>query len=262
MPSIATGALLANRTLTAIGISGDGDTASIGIGQFIHALRRNVPMVYIMENNGVYGLTKGQFSATADKGAKLKTGLENEIASLDCCLLAIELGCGYVARSFAGDHKQLAALIKGALSHKGMAFLDVLSPCVTFNNHEGSTKSYRFLKDAEELLHEIDFIPACEQISVDYPEGTARVIELHDGSHLTLRKLEQDYDPTDAELALGKIRESRANGEFLTGLFYINTRQSTFIENLHMQEEPLAAVSPDRIRPSRDTFRTIMERYK
>jgi 2-oxoglutarate ferredoxin oxidoreductase subunit beta len=166
MPSIATGALMANHNLTALGISGDGDTASIGIGQFIHALRRNVPMIYIMENNGVYGLTKGQFSATADVGAKLKTGMVNETASIDCCLLAIELGCGYVARSFAGDPKQLVALLKGALSHRGMAFLDVLSPCVTFNNHEGSTKSYRFLKDAEELLHEIDFIPSCEQITV------------------------------------------------------------------------------------------------
>jgi 2-oxoglutarate ferredoxin oxidoreductase subunit beta len=262
MPSIATGALLANRNVTAIGISGDGDTASIGIGQFIHALRRNIPMIYIMENNGVYGLTKGQFSATADVGAKLKTGIVNETASIDCCLLATELGCGYVARSFAGDSKQLGTLLKGALSYRGMAFLELLSPCVTFNNHEGSTKSYGFLKDAEELLHEIDFIPSCEQISVDYPPGTTRVIELHDGSHLTLRKLDQDYDPADQLQALRTIRESKTNGEFLTGLFYINTRQPTFIDQLHLPDEPLAMLSPDRMRPSRKTFHEIMDHYK
>jgi 2-oxoglutarate/2-oxoacid ferredoxin oxidoreductase subunit beta len=262
MPSIATGALLANRQLKAIGISGDGDTASIGIGQFVHAMRRNIPMVYIMENNGVYGLTKGQFSATADDGSQLKKGIQNELPPVDCCALAIELGCGFVARSFAGDPKQLLALIKGAIGHKGMAFLDVLSPCITFNNHEGSTKSYRYLKEAEEMLHEIGFVPSHQPISADYLEGSVKVVELHDGSHLVLRKLEKEYDPNDKINALKKIHETKTNGEVLTGLFYINTRQPDFLELLQMQEEPLASLSPEKARPSREALKQIMERLR
>jgi 2-oxoglutarate/2-oxoacid ferredoxin oxidoreductase subunit beta len=262
MPSISTGAMLANRHLIAIGVSGDGDTASIGMGQFIHALRRNIPMIYIMENNGVYGLTKGQFSATADEGSTLKTGIANELPPIDCCVLAIELGCGYVARSFAGDPKQLVALIKGALGHKGLAFLDVLSPCVTFNNHEGSTKSYKRLKDTEELLHEIGFVPFYEQISVDYPEGSVRVIELHDGSHLMLNKLEKDYDPTQKPEALRRIREANARREVLTGLFYVDTSRPDFTEQLDLVDEPLASLPPDRIRPSREALHEIMEGLK
>jgi 2-oxoglutarate ferredoxin oxidoreductase subunit beta len=240
MPSVGTGAILANRHMIAIGVSGDGDTASIGIGQFIHLLRRNVPMIYIMENNGVYGLTKGQFSATAEEGSALKTGVLNELPPIDCCIMAIELGCGYVARSFAGDPKQLVALLKGALGHKGTAFLDVLSPCVTFNNHEGSKKSYKHLKETEELLHEVGFVPFYEQISVDYPAGSMRVIELHDGSRLTLRKLEREYDPADKAQALRRIREANSTGEVLTGLFYIETGKPDFTEQLDMHEEPLA----------------------
>jgi 2-oxoglutarate/2-oxoacid ferredoxin oxidoreductase subunit beta len=262
MPSIATGALLANRQLIAIGISGDGDTASIGIGQFIHAMRRNIPMIYIMENNGVYGLTKGQFSATADVESQLKKGIQNELPPVDCCTLAIELGCNYVARSFAGDPKQLLALIKGAIGHKGMAFLDVLSPCVTFNNHEGSTKSYRYLKEAEERLHEIGFVPSHQPIMADYPEGSARVVELHDGSHLVLRKLEKEYDPNDKTNALRRIRETKDTGEVLTGLFYINTQQPDFMELLHMQEEPLASLPLEKARPSREALKQIMERLR
>src|SRR5881296_2229704 len=179
MPAVATGVMLANKSLISIGVSGDGDTASIGMGQFVHLLRRNVPMIYIVENNGVYGLTKGQFSATADLGSKLKTGVVNDLPAVDLCVIAIELGCGYVARSFAGDPKQLVALLEGALAHSGTAFLDVISPCVTFNNHEGSTKSYKHAKESEELLHEIDFVPFYEQITVDYEEGTTKVVELH-----------------------------------------------------------------------------------
>jgi 2-oxoglutarate ferredoxin oxidoreductase subunit beta len=262
MPSIATGALLANRQLIAIGISGDGDTASIGIGQFVHAMRRNIPMIYILENNGVYGLTKGQSSATADVGSQLKKGNQNELPPVDCCTLAIELGCGYVARSFAGDPKQLLALIKGAIGHKGMAFLDVLSPCVTFNNHEGSTKSYRHLIEAEEMLHEIDFVPSRQPISADYPEGAVKVVELHDGSHLILRKLEKEYDPNDKTNALKRIRETKDTGEVLTGLFYINTRQPDFTELLQMQDEPLASLSPEKARPSREVLKQIMERFR
>src|SRR5436309_12103508 len=216
MPSIGTGAMLANRTLTAIGVSGDGDTASIGMGQFIHLLRRNVPMIYLVENNGVYGLTKGQFSATADQGSKLKTGVINDLPAIDLCILAIELGCGYVARSFAGDPKQLVALLEGALAHRGTAFLDVISPCVTFNNHEESTKSYKHAKENEELLHEIGFGPFYEQIRVDYEEGTTNVVELHDGSHIVLRKLERDFDHMNKAASLRLILVAHDHGQFLT----------------------------------------------
>jgi len=259
MPSIGTGAILANRHMVAIGVSGDGDTASIGMGQFVHMLRRNLPMIYIMENNGVYGLTKGQFSATAEAGSTLKTGVLNDLAPLDCCIIAIELGCGYVARSFAGDPKQLVALLKGALGHRGTAFLDVLSPCVTFNNHEGSTKSYKYLKDTEELLHEIGFVPFYEQISVDYPQGSMKVVELHDGSHITLNKLEREYDPADKAQALGRIRDANAKGEVLTGLFYIETSKPDFTEQLNMHDEPLATLGTDRLRPSRAALAEIMD---
>ncbi len=262
MPSIGTGAILANRHMIAIGVSGDGDTASIGIGQFIHMLRRNIPMIYIMENNGVYGLTKGQFSATAEEGSALRTGVLNALPPIDCCILAIELGCGYVARSFAGDPKQLVALLKGALAHQGTAFLDVLSPCVTFNNHEGSTKSYKYLKDTEELLHEIGFVPFYEQISVDYPAGSTRLIEMHDGSHLTLSKLEREYDPADKPQALRRIRDANQKGEVLTGLFYIDTSKPDFTEQLNMHDQPLATLAPDRVRPSREALAEIMESLK
>lgn len=262
MPSIGTGAVLANRRMIAIGVSGDGDTASIGMGQFVHLIRRNVPMIYIMENNGVYGLTKGQFSATAEEGAKLKTGVTNELPAIDCCIMAIELGCGYVARSFAGDPKQLVALVKGALGHRGTAFIDVLSPCVTFNNHEGSTKSYKYLKESEELLHEIGFIPYYEQISVDYPAGSAKVVELHDGSRLTLNKLEKEYDPTNQPEALRRIREANVTGEVLTGLLYIDTSKPGFVESLNLQDEPLAILPAEKARPSREALREIMEQLK
>jgi 2-oxoglutarate ferredoxin oxidoreductase subunit beta len=259
MPAIASGAILANRDLIAIGVSGDGDTASIGMGQFVHLLRRNVPMVYIMENNGVYGLTKGQFSATADQGSTLKTGVVNELPPIDCCILAIEMGCGYVARSFAGDPKQLIALLQGALAHRGTAFLDVISPCVTFNNHEGSTKSYKYAKESEELLHEINFVPFYQQITVDYDPGASTVVELHDGSRITLKKLERDFDPTDKIEALRLMREADAREEFLTGLVYVDPSKPDFTEVLNMHDEPLATLASDRVRPSRADLEEIME---
>ncbi len=259
MPAVGTGALLANRSLIAIGVSGDGDTASIGMGQFVHLVRRNLPMIYIMENNGVYGLTKGQFSATADEGSKLKTGVVNELPAIDCCILAIELGCGYVARSFAGDPKQLVALLQGALAHKGLAFLDVISPCVTFNNHEGSTKSYKYAKESEELLHEINFVPFYEQITVDYEAGVTKVVELHDGSRITLKKLERDYNPTNKPEALRQIRDSDARGEFLTGLIYVDPAKQNFLEMLDLHAEPLATLAPERVRPPRKALEEIME---
>jgi 2-oxoglutarate/2-oxoacid ferredoxin oxidoreductase subunit beta len=262
MPSIATGALLANRGLTAIGVSGDGDTASIGIGQFIHLLRRNVPMIYILENNGVYGLTKGQLSATADEGARSRAGSENHFSAIDCCVLAIELGCGYVARSFAGDPKQLIVLLKGALGHKGTAFIDVLSPCVTFNNHEDSTKSYKHLKATESLLHEVGFIPFGEQIPADYAAGETTAIELHDGSSITLRKIEQDYDPANEAEALLRIRNAASKGELLTGLLHYDSSRPVFTEVMDLDAEPLANLPPDRIRPSEEALREIMNNWK
>src|SRR6476646_1954741 len=221
MPAVATGAVLANSSLLAIGVSGDGDTASIGAGQFVHLLRRNVPMVYIVENNGVYGLTKGQFSATADAGSKLKTGVVNDLPAIDLCAMAIELGCGYVARSFSGDMKQLVGLLKGALAHRGTALLDVISPCVTFNNHDTSTKSYKWAKDNEIPIHEIGFIPYYEEISVEYDPGTTQEVTLHDGSRIRLKKLREEYDAMDKAKALMLCQESAQKQEFLTGLIYV-----------------------------------------
>jgi 2-oxoglutarate ferredoxin oxidoreductase subunit beta len=194
MPSVATGAALANHRLLALGVSGDGDTASIGIGQFVHLMRRNLPIIYIIENNGVYGLTKGQFSATADVGSKLKTGVVNELPPIDTCLLAIELGATFVGRSFSGDKKQLHTMLKAAIAHGGTVMLDVISPCVTFNDHEGSTKSYKFMKDHVEPLTDADFVPAFAEIDVDYEPGESVNVTMHDGSHLRLRKLEEDYN--------------------------------------------------------------------
>jgi 2-oxoglutarate ferredoxin oxidoreductase subunit beta len=259
MPAVATGAILANRNLIAIGVSGDGDTASIGTGQFVHLLRRNIPMIYIMENNGVYGLTKGQFSATADLGSVLKTGVVNDLPAIDCCALAIQLGCGYVARSFAGDPKQLVALLEGALGHRGTAFLDVISPCVTFNNHDGSTKSYKHAKETEELLHEVSFVPFYEPITADYEQGTVKVIELHDGSHITLRKLERDYDPSNRAESLRMLLESRDKDEFLTGLLFVDPKKPDLTELLNMPEQPLAQLEPERVRPGRQAFAEIMK---
>src|SRR5437764_2646344 len=194
MPSVATGAVLANRSLMALGVSGDGDTASIGMGQFVHLMRRNLPIIYIIEDNGVYGLTKGQFSATADLGSKLKTGVINDLPPIDTCALAIQLGATFVARSFSGDKKQLLNLLKAGIAHRGTVMIDVISPCVTFNDHEGSTKSYKYSKDQEEPVQEIGFIPSFENIDVDYDAGTTANVRMHDGSHLRLRKLDRDHD--------------------------------------------------------------------
>src|SRR6266513_6049322 len=193
MPSVATGAMLANRKLICIGVSGDGDTASIGIGQFIHLMRRNLPIIYIIEDNGVYGLTKGQFSATADLGSTLKSGIANELPPIDTCELAISLGATFVGRSFSGDKRQLHSMLKAAMAHKGTVLLDVISPCVTFNDHEGSTKSYKYMKDHEEPLQEVSFVPAFEDITVDYDPGTTFEVTMHDGSRLRLRKLDEEY---------------------------------------------------------------------
>jgi 2-oxoglutarate ferredoxin oxidoreductase subunit beta len=258
MPAIATGAMLANQQLIAIGVSGDGDTASIGMGQFVHLLRRNVPMIYIVENNGVYGLTKGQFSATADLGSKSKGGQLNDLPAIDICAMAIELGCNFVCRSFAGDPKQMVALLKGALAHKGTSLFDVISPCVTFNNHEGSTKSYKYAKDHEELLHEISFVPFFEQITVDYKEGEVKEVEMHDGSHIRLRKADHNFDPTNKTESLAMLRRCYDSGEFLTGLIYINEEKPHFLKTLGLIDDPLATLPQERTQPAPEALQQIM----
>jgi 2-oxoglutarate ferredoxin oxidoreductase subunit beta len=259
MPSIATGAMLANRSLIALGVSGDGDTASIGIGQFVHLMRRNMPLIYIIEDNGVYGLTKGQFSATADLGSKLKTGVANDLPPIDTCALAIQLGATYVARSFSGDKRQLLALLKGALAHRGTSMLDVISPCVTFNDHEGSTKSYSYVKDHDEPLADVSFVPYFEDISVDYDPGSSMDITMHDGSHLLLRKLEESYDPTNKIEALRLLTESHDKGEIITGLFYVNTKQENFLTLLNVVDAPLATLPESKVRPPKEVLDEVMQ---
>jgi len=259
MPSIATGAMLANRTLVAIGVSGDGDTASIGIGQFVHLMRRNLPVIYIIEDNGVYGLTKGQFSATADLGSKLKTGVVNDLPAIDTCALAILLGATYVARSFSGDKRQLLALIEGAIAHRGTAILDVISPCVTFNDHEGSTKSYSYVKDHDEPLADVSFVPFFQDISVDYEPGTTSEITMHDGSRLLLKKLATDYNPTNKTEALRVLSEAHDKGEIVTGLFYVDTKSKDFLELLNLVDEPLATLPQSRVRPPKAVLDEVME---
>jgi 2-oxoglutarate/2-oxoacid ferredoxin oxidoreductase subunit beta len=262
MPSVATGAVLANHRLVALGVSGDGDSASIGIGQFVHLMRRNLPMIYIIEDNGVYGLTKGQFSATADVGSKLKTGVINDLPPIDTCALAISLGATFVGRSFSGDKRQLHAMLKAALAHRGAVMIDVVSPCVTFNDHEGSTKSYKFMKDHEEPLHDINFVPAFEEIDVDYDAGATVNVTMHDGSALRLRKIEEDYDPTNKIAAIKRIMESQEAEEVLTGVLYLNTTAPNFIDMLDMTGEPLATLPEGVTRPSRKVLEECMEELR
>jgi 2-oxoglutarate ferredoxin oxidoreductase subunit beta len=262
MPSVVTGALLANRTLSAIGISGDGDTASIGIGQFMHLMRRNLPVIYIIEDNGVYGLTKGQFSATADVGSKLKTGVINDLPPLDTCALAIQCGATFVGRSFSGDKRQLTAMLKAAIAHRGTVMLDIVSPCVTFNDHEGSTKSYDYMKEHDEPLHELSFVPHFENIEVEYDPGTTVDVTMHDGSHLRLRKLHEDYDPTDRTAAVRALMQSHEKGEVLTGVFYVDTKKPDFLELLNLSADPLATLPQEAVRPPRAALEQVMEELR
>src|SRR6478609_8373617 len=249
MPSVATGAVLANRHLIALGVSGDGDTASIGVGQFVHLMRRNLPIIYIIEDNGVYGLTKGQFSATADMGSTLKTGVINDLPPIDTCAMAITLGATFVGRSFSGDKKQLHAMMKAAIAHKGTVMLDVVSPCVTFNDHE-------------EPLQEVSFVPAFEDIAIDYDPGTTIDVTMHDGSHLRLRKLEEEYDPTNRIQAITRLNEAHEKGEVLTGVFYVNSKTPTFVDLLNMTEEPLATLPESAVRPGREVLEQVMEELR
>jgi 2-oxoglutarate ferredoxin oxidoreductase subunit beta len=259
MPSVATGAVLANRQLLPLGVSGDGDTASIGIGQFVHLVRRNVPMVYVVEDNGVYGLTKGQFSATADMGATRKTGAVNALPPIDLCALAIQLGASFVGRSFSGDKRQLSALLRAAASHRGTAVLDVVSPCVTFNDHEGSTKSYAYMKEHDVPLHELAFVPAYEDIAVEYDPGTTVEVTLHDGARLRLRKLEEGYDPRERVRAITRLLESAGAGEVLTGLLFLDVRAPSFVDGLMLPDAPLATLPEATVRPPREALQEILD---
>lgn len=259
MPSLATGALVTNHELTGIGVSGDGDSASIGMGQFKHIMRRNVRMIYIVENNGVYGLTKGQHSATADEGQELKHAGVNLYPPVDMCMEAIIAGCGFVARSFSGDSSQVRELMKAALSHRGTAVLDIISPCVAFNNEDASTKSYAYGKEHESPLHGIGFVPREEEIEIEeYDPGEMRIVELHDGSIIKLRKLESDYDPTDRLGAMHRLQWAQENGEFITGLVYYDPSRPNLGETLNLPATPLSALPNERIRPPAAVLDNLM----
>ncbi len=262
MPSIATGAHVARRDMTLIGVSGDGDTASIGLGQFCHLIRRNVPVVYIIENNGVYGLTKGQFSATADVGSTMKGGKPNDLQPIDCCVVALELGCGFVARSFSGDQKQLRPLLKAAFAHRGTAVIDVISPCVTFADHEGSTKSYAAVKVSDTPLHDIDYVPYFEDLHVDYAPGTTREVEMPDGSTIVLKKLGDDYDPTSRERALEVLHHGAAEHKLVTGLLYVNPASRPLADELGLVDTPLASLPLEAVRPPRAVLEGIMKQLE
>jgi len=257
MPSVLTGANLANRTLMYLGISGDGDSASIGLGQFANAMRRGVRMAYIVENNGVYGLTKGQFSATADRGSKSKKGVINSDAPVDLVGIALQLGATYVARSFSGDKAQLVPLIKGAMAHGGAAFIDVISPCVTFNNHGGSTKSYDYVRAHNEAVSRIDFITPGVEITADYPPGSVVDVEQHDGSSLRLRKLHADYDPTDRYAAMSYMQSHAELGEIVTGLLYIDPLATDLHTALNTIAAPLNTLSAAQLNPGMKALEKI-----
>jgi 2-oxoglutarate ferredoxin oxidoreductase subunit beta len=257
MPSVLTGANLANRDLIYLGVSGDGDSASIGLGQFAHSIRRGVNMVYIVENNGVYGLTKGQFSATADRGSKSKRGVVNNDNSIDLAAMALQLGASFVGRSFSGDKAQLVPLIKAALEHRGAAFIDCVSPCVTFNNHVGSTKSFDYVRTHNEVVNYLDFMTPREPILIDYAPGTVEVVEQHDGSKLLLRKLSADYDPHDRLAAMTYLQARAAEGEIVTGLLYVDPEPEDLHVHLDTVAAPLNTLGEPELCPGLDTLEKI-----
>lgn len=257
MPSVLTGANLANRELIYLGVSGDGDSASIGLGQFAHAVRRGVNMTYIVENNGVYGLTKGQFSATSDQGSKSKGGVTNHDSPIDLAALALQLGATYVARSFSGDKTQLVPLIKGALTHQGAAIIDTLSPCVAFNNHAGSTKSYDYVREHNAALNRLDFMDTHAEITADYAPGAVEYVTQHDGSVLKLRKLHASYDPTDRAAAMAYLHERAAEGEIVTGLLYVDPEPKELHDFIGTTERPLNSLSDDALVPGAKALQAI-----
>jgi 2-oxoglutarate ferredoxin oxidoreductase subunit beta len=262
MPSLGTGALVANHTVRAIGISGDGDTGSIGLGQFKHLMRRNVRMVYIVENNGVYGLTKGQFSATSDEGAKLKYAGVNQFPSIDICMEALVAGAGFVARTFAGDAKQVREVIKAGLSYRGTAVIDIISPCVAFNDEPDSRHSYAYGREHEQALQEVGFIPAQDEIYIDdYDPGTTQVVELHDGSRMTLRKIEADFDPADRLAGMARLERANAAGELLTGIVHYDDRRPSLAEVSQLGETPLSMLPDTKLRPSAEQLQAFLAGY-
>ncbi len=262
MPSVATGANAANRDLYYIGVSGDGDSLSIGMGQFAHAIRRNVNMLYIIENNGVYGLTKGQFSAAADIGSTSKKGEANQQPPIDPCQTAIALGASFVARSFSGDKEQLVPLLKAGMKHRGFGMIDIISPCVTFNDHEGSTKSYEYTREHYHPAIMADFVPPAQEIRTRYDEGEAMPVELHDGSTIVLRKMDKDYDPTDRVSAISNLMESQSAGEIVTGLLYLDESRPGMHEVNNSNAIPLMELPFGKICPGNETLQKLQARYR
>lgn len=262
MPSVATGANVANRDLLYIGVSGDGDSASIGLGQFCHVVRRNLNMTYIVENNGCYGLTKGQDSATTDIGSKSRKGDENPYPPIDMVAMAIELGATFVARSFSGDKSQLVPLLKAALSHKGFALIDVVSPCVTFNNNKGSTKSYDYVREHIASTSALDFVPSQEEITTDYAEGTSKTVRMHDGSEIELKKLAGNFDPTNRRASLEVVQEAKARGEILTGLIYLDPSAKELHEFLNTTEKPLNTLTEADLCPGSKALAGINKGFR
>jgi 2-oxoglutarate ferredoxin oxidoreductase subunit beta len=257
MPSVLTGANLANRDLIYLGVSGDGDSASIGFGQFAHSIRRGVNMTYIVENNGVYGLTKGQFSATADRGSKSKRGVTNTDSAIDLVGIALQLGASFVARSFSGDKTQLVPLIEAAIKHNGASFIDVISPCVAFNNHTGSTKSFDYVREHNEAVNRLDVISGRAPITVDYAPGTVQVVEQHDGTKLALRKVDADYDVHDRLAAMAFLQKHAAKGQVVTGLLYVDADSEDLHSHLNTVEAPLNTLGEKELCPGTATLEKI-----
>jgi len=262
MPSVTTGANAANRDLMYIGLSGDGDSLSIGVGQFVHAIRRNLNMCYIIENNGVYGLTKGQFSATADIGSKPKKGEPNMQEPIDPVSTALSLGATYIARSFSGDKEQLIPLIKGALIHRGFALVDIISPCVMFNDHEGSTKSYAHTRQFYHHVVDMDYVPPAEEIKTAYADGEVMLVEMHDGSTIVLRKVDKDYDPTSRALSFKYLRERFNAGEITTGLLYLDESRLEMHELMGNVDTPLSQLPLDQLHPGKEELKKLQSRYR
>ena len=263
MPSVTTGANMANKDLNFLAVSGDGDTASIGIGQFIHAIRRNLNMLYIVENNGVYGLTKGQYSATAEEGSQKRKSSPNELKQIDLCAMAINLGCSFVARSFSGSRKQLTALIRAGMSHRGMAVIDVISPCVTFNNNEESFKSLQYVKNNNEELHGLDYIPHFNPIEeVEIPSGGYKEVKLHDGSYLRLETISKEHDVEDRMMALDAINNAEVKDKHVTGLLYFREGIPTLDETENLVDTPLSDLSEGMLRPSKETLEELLTNFR
>ena len=263
MPSVTTGANMANKDLNFLAVSGDGDTASIGIGQFIHAIRRNLNMLYIIENNGVYGLTKGQYSATAEDGSKKRKGNPNVMKQIDLCAMAINLGCSFVARSFSGSRKQLTALVRAGMSHRGMAIIDVISPCVTFNNNEESFKSFQYVKSNDTELHTLDYIPHFNPIEeIEVPSGGYKDVKLHDGSYIRLETISEEHDVSNRVMALEAIHKSDVDEKHVTGLLYFEKGRPTLDETEKLVDTPLANLPDDMMRPDKKSLDKLLANFR